>query len=264
MKKILVPVDFSETSENALFFACSLFGTSAVEITLLHIYGTQSTALIMKSIDGVLIKDAKQKLHALVEKVKEKIPEVQLKTRLAKNYPVQSIVSLGDNDNYDFIIMGTKGASGLKEVFLGSVAGGVIAKSKVPVIVIPSTYAYRNIDTIVFALNNVQLLKSISLEPLLQLKKVNNSKINILHVADHQSSEINKSLKEIKDLDATVVYTSSTGNINKDINDYLITHGAELLCLIRSKKDLIDRIFSDSVTLKQTFNSPLPLLVLHE
>lgn len=264
MKKILVPVDFSETSENALFFACSLFDASAVEITLLHIYGTQSTALIMKSIDGVLIKDAKQKLNALVERVKEKTPKVQLKIKLAKNYPVQSIVSLADNDNYDFIIMGTKGASGLKEVFLGSVAGGVIAKTKVPVIVIPSTYAYRQINTIVFAVNDIKLLKSINLEPLRLLANVNDSKINILQVAEEQSSEINESLKEVKDLGATVSYTSATGNINKDINDYLMSHSAGLLCLIRGKRGFIDRLFSDSVTLKQTFNSPIPLLVLHE
>jgi nucleotide-binding universal stress UspA family protein len=264
MKKILVPVDFSETSENALFFACSLFGASAVEITLLHIYGTQSTVLIMKSIDGVLIKDAKQKLNALVEKVKEKAPKVQLKTKLAKNYPVQSIVSLAENDHYDFVIMGTKGASGLKEVFLGSVAGGVIAKTKIPVIVIPTTYAYRQIHTIVFAVNDIKLLKSINLEPLRLLANVNDSKINILQVAEEQSSEINESLKEVKDLDATVSHTSATGNINKDINDYLMSHSAGLLCLIRGKKGFLDRLFSDSVTLKQTFNSPVPLLVLHE
>jgi nucleotide-binding universal stress UspA family protein len=264
MKKILVPVDFSETSENALFFACSLFGASDAEITLLHIYGTQSTVLLMKSIDGVLIKDAKQKLNALVEKVKEKAPKAQLKIKLVKNYPVQSIVSLGDNDNYDFIIMGTKGASGLKEVFLGSVAGGVMAKTKVPVIVIPTTYAYRQINTMVFAVNDIELLKSVNLEPLRLLAKVNDSKINILQVAEEQSSEINDSLQEVKDLDATVAHTFSTGNINKDINDYLMSHNAGLLCLIRGKKGFIDRLFSDSVTLKQTFNSPVPLLILHE
>lgn len=218
----------------------------------------------MKSIDGVLIKDAKQKLNALVEKVKGKAPNVELKIKLAKNYPVQSIVSLGDNGNYDFIIMGTKGASGLKEVFLGSVAGGVIAKTKVPVIVIPTTYIYREINTIVFAVNDIELIKSIDLEPLRLLAKANDSKINILQVADNQSIEISESLKEVKDLDATVIHTSSTGNINKDINDYIMSHSAGLLCLIRGKKGFIDRLFSDSVTLKQTFNSPIPLLVLHE
>tara|TARA_R110002049_G_scaffold1113_2_gene8211 strand:+ start:18551 stop:19345 length:795 start_codon:yes stop_codon:yes gene_type:complete len=264
MKKILVPVDFSETSENALFFACTLFGPSAVEITLLHIYGTQSTALLMKSIDGLLIKEAKEKLNILVEKVKEKAPKVAVKIKLAKNYPVQSIVSLGKNGNYDFIVMGTKGASGIKEVFLGSVAGGVIAKSKVPVIVIPAKHTLPSANKIVFAVDDIGLLKPLNLEPLRQLAELNSSKINILHVAKKQTSEITPSIKEINDLDATVSYIAGTGNINKDINDYLIKNEAGLLCLIRGKKGYIDRLLSDSVTLKQTFNSPIPLLILHE
>ncbi|MBV7270633.1 universal stress protein [Winogradskyella luteola] len=262
MKKILVPVDFSETSENALLFACSLFGSSAVEITLLHIYGTQSTALLMKSIDGFLIKDAKEKLNALVEKVKDY--KVHLKIQLAKNYPVQSIVTLGKNENYDYIIMGTKGASGLKEVFLGSVAGGVIAKTKIPVIVIPTAYTNKHINTIVFAVNDIELLKSVNLEPLHQLAKINNSRIEILQVAEKQSLELSEALKEVKSLDAKVSHIYGSGNINKDINDYLIKNNARLLCLIRGKKDYIDRLFSDSVTLKQTFNSPIPLIILHE
>lgn len=264
MKKILVPVDFSETSENALFFACSLFGSSAIEITLLHIYGTQSTSFLMKSIDGILIKDAKEKLNTLVKKVKEIAPKVELKTQLAKNYPVQSIVSLGKNGNFDFIVMGTKGASGLKEVFLGSVAGGVIAKTRVPVIVIPSKHTDQHTNNIVFAVNDFELIKSVNLEPLRFLADVNGCKITILNVDKKQTSEIATSIKEVSDLDTTVSQIQGTGNINNDINDYLIKNSAGLLCLIRGKKGYIDRLFSESVTLKQTFNSPIPLLILHE
>jgi nucleotide-binding universal stress UspA family protein len=264
MKKILIPVDFSETSENALLFACELFGLTALEITLLHIYGTESTALLMKSIDGLLIKDAKEKLNVLVKKVKEKEPKIEVKIQLAKNYPVQSIVSLSENGNFDYIIMGTKGASGLKEVFLGSVAGGVITKSKVPVIVIPSKHTDQRTNSIVFAVNDDKLLKTVNLEPLRLLADVNGAKITILNIMNKQASKISESLEEVKSLDAIVANVSATGDINKDINDYLISHSAGLLCLIRGKKGYIDRMFSNCVTLKQTFNSPIPLLVLHE
>ena len=46
MKKILVPVDFSDTSSNALLYAVQLFGTSDIEITVLNTYGVQSTAAL--------------------------------------------------------------------------------------------------------------------------------------------------------------------------------------------------------------------------
>ncbi|MBT8270429.1 MAG: universal stress protein, partial [Bacteroidia bacterium] len=49
MLRILVPVDFSDTSKNALRYAAHLFEGSKLEITVLHIFGAKSTALMMKS-----------------------------------------------------------------------------------------------------------------------------------------------------------------------------------------------------------------------
>jgi nucleotide-binding universal stress UspA family protein len=55
MNKILVPVDFSDASSNALSYAIQLFGASSLEITVLHIYGAKSSgALLLKNIDGML------------------------------------------------------------------------------------------------------------------------------------------------------------------------------------------------------------------
>ena len=48
------------------------------------------------------------------------------------------------------------------------------------------------------------------------------------------------------------------------MNDYLIEHDSEMLCLIRGKKGFFDRLFKESVTLKETFDSPVPLLILHD
>ena len=53
MIKILVPIDFSDTSVNALQYAIDLFKDSMLEVTLIHVYGAQSTALMMKSIDDM-------------------------------------------------------------------------------------------------------------------------------------------------------------------------------------------------------------------
>ncbi|MBK7409923.1 MAG: universal stress protein [Saprospirales bacterium] len=56
MNKILVPIDFSDTSLNALFYAIQLFTRSMVEITVLHTYETTSSAFHLKSMDRILRK----------------------------------------------------------------------------------------------------------------------------------------------------------------------------------------------------------------
>lgn len=264
MIKVLVPVDFSDTSEKALAYACHMFGSLPLEVTVLHVYGTHSTALMMKSIDNVLIKDANDNLKNLLEKIKKTAPQVQFKTQLVKSYAVQTVVSYGNSGAFNLIVMGTKGASGLKEVFLGSIAGGVITKTKAPVIVVPSNYGLNRPQHIVFALNDVRLLEKTNLDALRLISKSNDSSVVALHVAIDTEDEFHTDEIQHGDLNFKVQNIQGSGNTNEDINDYLTENNADLLCLIRSKKDFLNRIFNDSVTLKQTFNSNIPLLVLHE
>lgn len=264
MNKILVPVDFSETSLNALFYAIQLFGRSTIEITILHTYGTSSSAFHMKSMDRILEEDAQREMEALIKKVQEKEPGIVLKTKTMKSNAVSAITSLGNSGAYDFVVMGTKGASGLKEVFIGSVAGGVISKTSAPVLVVPANYAYRPLDEIVFAISENPISNAAIVDPLRKIVKMRQCKIDVLHVAEEKTPDMQELLSPIEDLNPSVTYAFGTGNINQRLTDYLMKGDAGLLCLIRSKRGFFSRIFNDSVTLKQTFTSPVPLLILHD
>ena len=264
MTTILVPVDFSDTSSNALSYAIQLFGASSLEITLLNVYGTRSTALLMKNIDGVLEKDAKGRMDELLTQFKETYPNVVFTPRIMKNQPVPAISSMGDSGKYDYIVMGTKGASGLKEVFMGSVAGGVVSKTKAPVIVVPGDHTFKPLETIVFSVGNDPFSDASVVEPLRKIAKMHQSKVKVLHIAEKKTPQIEKALNAIEDLNPSVDYAFGTGKTSKDLDDYLSKDFSGMVCLIRSKKGFIDRLLSESVTLKQTFNSPVPLLILHD
>ena len=171
MNKILVPVDFSKTSANALYYAIQLFATSSSEITVLHSYDTRSSAaLLMKNIDGVLEKDAQHKMDELIQEVQQKYPDANLNPKIIKRPTISAISALGDSGDFDFIVMGTKGASGLKEVFMGSVAGGVISRTSAPVIVVPANYSFRSLEEIVFAIGN-DPFSSVTVTPLKNIAK---------------------------------------------------------------------------------------------
>lgn len=265
MNKILVPVDFSDASSNALSYAIQLFKGSPLEITVLHIYGAKSSgALLMKNIDGVLEKDARNKMNELLQKVQKEHPDITLKPKLSNNYAVSAIVSLGNSGNYDFIVMGTKGASGLKEVFVGSVAGGVMSKTVAPVIVVPAGHTFRPLEKIVLAVSDNPFSDAKVLEPLRKIATMHQSNIKVLHIADKKTPQIEKALTAIEDLNPSVDYAFGTGDTNKDLKEYLMKDFSGLVCLIRSKKGFLDRLLKESVTLKQTFSSPVPLLILHD
>ncbi|KPM30875.1 Universal stress protein UspA-like protein [Croceitalea dokdonensis DOKDO 023] len=265
MDKVLVPVDFSDTSANALRYAAQLFAGSPMEITLLHTYGVQSSgALLMKNIDGVLLKDAKEKMNNLLKASKEDFPDVVLHTKLVKGSAVATIVSLAKEGGFNFIVMGTKGASGLKEVFMGSVAGGVVSKSSTPIIVVPGNHHFRKLDQIVYAVGDKLLSDPKIVAPLRKIATLHKSKIKVLHVAQGKAKKIETSLIGIEDLNPSVEYTFGSGNIHKDLNDYLMKDYSGLLCMVREKKGMLERLLDGSVTLKQTFDSLVPLLILHD
>lgn len=264
MNKILVPVDFSDTSLNALFYAIHLFKETNVEITVLNTYGASSTAFHMKSMDGILEEDAQREMATFIKKVKKEEPDINLRIQIVKNNAVSAITSRGNSGEYDFIVMGTKGASGLKEVFMGSVAGGVISKTEAPVVVVPSNFLYRSLNEIVLAVSNEPLSDASVVEPLRRLIKMHSCKLNVLHVAKDKEPNLESMLEMIDDLDPSVTYGFGTGDINERLNDYIKDENAAMLCLIRSKKGFFSRLFNSSVTLKQTFNSTVPLLILHD
>ena len=242
-----------------------IFGASELEITVLHACEMSSNAFHMKSMDSILEKEARREMETLIKKVHDEKPDIVLKTKIFKGDTVSVITSLGNSGAYDFIVMGTKGASGLKEVFIGSVAGSVIAKTKAPVLIVPDDYLFRTLNEIVFAIGGIPLSNASVVEPLRKLAMLHPCKVNVLHIAEGEKVDLQEVLSTIEDLDPSVIYAFGADNINQCLNDYLTKDDAELLCLIRNKKytDFFTRIFNESVTLKQTFSSPIPLLILH-
>ena len=266
MNKILVPVDFSDTSLNALSYAIQLFGSTETEFTILSTYELSSNAFHMKSMDNILEEDAQREMDTLLEKAQKEEPDISIKSKVVKSNPVTAITSMGNSGIYDFIVMGTKGASGLKEVFIGSVAGGVISKTEAPVLVVPGKYQYRPLQEIVFAISGIPFSNASVLEPLRKLAKMHSSKVNVVHVSEDkkQKPDLKEVISTIEDLDPSVTYAFGAGNVNEQLTQYLTKEDIELLCMLRSKKGFFGRIFTESVTLKQTFSSPIPLLILHD
>ncbi|MGI9530974.1 universal stress protein [Lutimonas sp.] len=264
MIRILVPVDFSTTSSNALQYAIQLFGMKALEITLLHAFSSNPTIMSMKNIDRVILKDSKQSMERLLKKFQKGFPNVNFKTKILSDHAVSCITSLGNSGEYNYIIMGTKGASGLKEVFLGSVAGGVISKTSAPVLVVPETHLFHDLDEIVLALGDTILSGEKVIQPLRELAQLQKSRIKVLHISESDTDTIEQSLEAIKDLNPSIEYAFGTGDTNQDLHDYIRENDSKLICLIRGHKGFFNRLFKESVTLKQTFESSVPLLILHD
>jgi nucleotide-binding universal stress UspA family protein len=196
--------------------------------------------------------------------MKTEWPLVTFKTKFFKNYPVSTISDMASKGNFDFIVMGTKGVSGLKEVFMGSVAGGVISKSIVPVIVVPLDYELKNLEKVVFAISDDSISNNSVLKSLRTVIELHNSKLEILHISDNGEPDFKDTISAIEDLNPELTRKKAKGDLNQQLNVHINNNDVDLLCLVRTKKDFFNRLFNGSVTLKQAFNSPVPILVMHK
>ena len=154
MKKIIVPIDFSEHSDYALEAAASIAKKQGAEIVALHMMGL-SEAIVNKGgakdvMEGVYYMKLAQK--RFTEFLDKDYLEGITVTDAVYNYKnFNEINDVAKEHKADLIIMGSHGASGLNEIFVGSNTEKVVRTSEVPVLVIKNRIKDFQFENVVFA-----------------------------------------------------------------------------------------------------------------
>ncbi len=190
--KILVPVDFSDQSLLAVQAAADIASEQKGEIVLLHMldipnfYGTDIIRELNSDESFFMMKGAKQKMEEFEGKIKQEDVEIRTEIRLDNTY--SGIIDFADEIAADYILMGSHGASGLKEVFVGSNTEKVVRRSNVPVICIKDYEAGLSFKNIVFASNFYKESDTV-LPYLKQLIKDFGCKVHLLRVNTERDFE---------------------------------------------------------------------------
>lgn len=155
MNKILVPTDFSEQAENALKVAAMLAKSNNAEIYLLHMM-----EIPMQEVDAVnaqsdipevlfFMKLAHKRFETLLNS--DYLKGITVHETVKTDISFEQINEASTELGADLIVMGSHGASGIKEMFVGSNAEKVVRTSEVPVLVIKNEHETFKISDFVFA-----------------------------------------------------------------------------------------------------------------
>ena len=155
MKKILVPTDFSKEAENALKVAAQLAKKHGSEIFLLHMLELPLQEMDALSSHSALpeamffMKLAHQKFEDML--AKDYLKDIDV-TEIVKNHQAfNGVIDSCHEHGVDMIVMGSHGASGFKEMFIGSNAEKVVRTSDIPVLVIKNEHKNFQVNDFVFA-----------------------------------------------------------------------------------------------------------------
>lgn len=278
MKTILLPTDFSETSINAITYALQLFKNDECKFLILNTYQpvavfTASTygsnAEIDMDLGQLFQKKSESKINALIEDMQHRFPNRlhTFKGRSTFNLLSLEIEELVSANAVDAIVMGTNGASGLKEVFIGSQTMQVIRNSKVPVLGVPAGSTFKNLEKILFTtdykINKFQ--KGLSL--LKQLVQTFSSRLTFLNVYQGtaftaQQKGNKESLDRFFEYDHHLTHILESMEVIDAIKSYQSSHKVDMVVLVRNNHNFFENLIFKPVVQKIVHHSQVPFLIL--
>ena len=187
MKKILVPTDFSENAENALQIAAQIAHNFQSEIYLLHML--ELPVNINQAVGETRSNDLPEAL-GFMKLAKKKFTEILSRPYLQglKVHEVvefhqafDGIMETSREHGCDYIIMGSKGASGFKEMFVGSNTEKVVRTSEIPVLVIKENRPNFKVRDFVFA-TNLDNSNKMTLKKVVEFSKLMDARLHLLYI----------------------------------------------------------------------------------
>jgi len=281
MQKILIPTDFSENAWNAIDYAMQLFRNRRCTFYLLNTYTPviPSSRFMAKMIDGVRIVDAvrensEQGLNKTIKRIQTKYgnPNHSFETISSFNLLVEEVKDIVETFGINLVVTGTKGASGVDEVFMGSNTVRIIKSvRKCPVLAIPYHFEYITPTEIAFATDFNRFYTTSELEPLLDMAKMFNATIRIVHVqygikalTELQQFNLNMLRRYLNNVEHYVHTVSELNSVSHTLETFSKELGIHLLAMLNYQHSYMEKMTREPIIKRTAFHTQIPLLVIPE
>ncbi|WP_055442396.1 universal stress protein [Lacinutrix himadriensis] len=272
MKNILLLSDFSINSENAIHYAMHFFKNEKCTFHVMHIHkiGSFTSDDLMnspkESIYESITKEPKEKLQALVENLKSEFnnPNYSFETIIDFDVFIDAINQAIRNQKIDFVVMGTNGASGVKEVLFGSNTINVVRKVQCKTLIIPEGYTYTPIKKLLLPLDPQDTIGGKQFTDLLGFIETYQLHLDVLRVNPNtENTEI-----EQEDLSNLALFDCSYQVVNEvpmdfALSSYMQTNTIDFLALFVKNEGFFEHLFSKANTKINLSKISKPILVLH-
>lgn len=274
MVNILVPTDLSDLSRIAVQYAIRIANKLNGTVTLLHVITQPEPTRVamrerLKAFEAELVRAAQEDLESLAAEFVKQIRFTQpIRCRVAKGASFNDTVKKEARKQHSgLIIMGTRGAGGLKKVVLGSNTASMIEVSPIPVIAVPEQATFKGFRNIVYASDMRNLEKEITM--LVPYIERFGSTIHIVHITssgkeiEALEERMNTAIQKLgyKNIVSLVLVSRS---VEKAIEDYVNLSKADLLAMFTHTPTFYEKLFDRSMTRRMAFQAQIPLLAFKQ
>ncbi|WP_299224598.1 universal stress protein [uncultured Psychroserpens sp.] len=271
MKKIILLTDFSDNALDAIHYSMRFFSSEKCIFYLMHVHKAGSFIsddLMTSSSESIyesITKAPREKLNTLAENLKKQYNNSNHTFGIIIDFDVftDAVNQAIKTYDIDIVIMGSNGISGVKEVIFGSntlnVIRGVICKT----LIIPNNYMFKPAKNFLLPLQDKDIINEEQINLVNEFTKKQQLKLHVLRVCSKE-----KIVETIRTDNSKLNTTSCNYNIESSkffdaVIDYLEVHDIDLMGLIVHDKSFIERLFTESPTIKLSKVIKLPLLIFH-
>ncbi|UII26296.1 universal stress protein [Fulvivirga maritima] len=272
MNKIICPIDFSETSLNALEYAVEVARKFHSNITLIHVF-TESdfNKLLGEKSIGKTFKErlnmADVKLEGIVSRINEDYKQdgVNCDYQLVLGDLIDNLLEQFRN-GYDLCVMGTTGISKSNDIFWGSNTEEVIEKAKIPTLCIPKDASFEGFRKIVYASDFMSEDRK-AIQEVISFATMFDARISVLHINVKNNDREYKEF--VSDLRSFIQY-EKINFVNKEFKDeiglgieeYMEEENSDLLMVFRKSRGFVGSMLHKSLTRTLSYSMNKPLFVL--
>src|SRR6056297_116412 len=261
MKNILIPTDFSDNAWNAISYALQFFKNEKCKFYFLHTY----TPIFYR------MDYAMAGLEKTLKDVQEQFPNKNHSFEIvsAFNTLTDEVNELSEKKNIDLVVMGTQGATGAKQFFMGTSTVFVIRKAKVPVMAIPNNCKFKPVKKVLFPSDFSSPYKKTEVYDIIESAKIHGAEIIVFHIKEEyelsetQLANKGQLLKHLRNTPYKLVEVR--GKLMPDaVLEYIEEHEIDLLAMMNRGHSFFEKILIKQNIDQIGFHVHIPFLVVRD
>ena len=275
MKNILFPTDFSNNANSAFIYALQLAKKMEVELLVLHVYKlpdikTNLPHTVREVYDSIELEEFENfKDHIpLLRKIAEEneLDDVPIKSILEEGDTVSTILDVAKKQESGMIVLGTKGASGLKKIFIGSVAGEVLENATCPVLAVPEDAVFGGKINKIAATTIFEDKEYKVIARVLDIADLFDAELHIVNVDLANTSFYTDKMEELRSLyknrSNLFFHVLKGHHVEKVVLDFAQKEKIDLLAMFTRKRKFFRELFEYSYTKQMAYHTTIPILAI--
>lgn len=269
MKKILVPFDFSHHSRNALKYAAKLAAKGDVKLCIFHAYDRSEV------LEGVKVATTVSAMEDTQLKLAEKhgLDPKNVYGKVVQGEFIEEAVQYLEEEKFDLIVLGTRGASGLRELLVGSYTVNLMQEIRnIPMLIVPEKAAFKSLRNILLCSDLHEIADDDALDLVKELAMMFNAEVRLAHVekgtGEPTYEKVLEKRREMHIFEPEVACSYKrivASDFISGIKFYMDKKGDnDLVAMVYREHSFIETIFGMNHAHEMAYHSTVPLLVLPE